>query len=76
MLSEWLKQMEIAKIHSTPVSVLYSEDYVPQHQVIVDGSKITKETGFKYSYEKIDGAFWKEPLDEAITLGIFPPQLR
>ena len=74
-LSLWLAHVAKAKIANTPVTTYLDYDAFVLKPIVVDGSKIVRETGFEYQYTDYTPESMREMLDEFKALNLWPAHL-
>jgi len=74
-LKPWSDLCKENKISTTPLTPYLDEELLYDNPLSVDGTLITKDTGFNYQYPKVTIELLKESLQYHIKNGAFPPNL-
>lgn len=71
-LEEWLKLLEQYEIYHTPLTPYLDKDFISARLRLVDGNRISKETGFEYRRIGFSHQTILDSIEEFKTLGIWP----
>lgn len=71
----WNELCNDHKIRDTPVSPYLDVELITANHVAVDGTKITRDTSFRYQKPALTEALIREQVQFQIDQGIFPPVL-
>ena len=73
-LSPWLALLKKHSINATPLSPYLHRSLLAHNHLCVDGSAL-EALGFKYALPELSADTLREPVQQAIAQGIFPPVL-
>jgi hypothetical protein len=68
----WVNLLKNNKIKNTPLSPYLDKELLYNNALSVDGTKITKETGFEYEVPQITDEKIQEMIDDFIVLNLWP----
>ena len=71
-LEHWLSLVQQHNTKPSPLTPYLDEECVSNFMWSVDGSKIERELGFTYKYQKIEADQLRETVEDFKSMGIWP----